>query len=156
MPQHQVAVLHGDGIGPETMREALKVLETVQSLSGVTFELEDAPFGANAYFEHGHPFPDQTRSLCGRVQAVLKGPVGLSHEEAIRIPVELQPERGGVVPLRGHLQTFANLRPVFLPGEMAHVSPLKDRVIERGLDLVMVRELLGGLYTGEKRRGTTP
>lgn len=149
----RIAILAGDGIGPETMREALKVLSAVEELAGLAFERIEAPFGAAAYFEHGHPFPEETRALCGSVAAVLKGPVGLSHEEAIKIPVELQPERGGVVPLRGHLQTFANLRPVSLPPEMAHVSPLKDRVTSRGLDLVIVRELLGGLYTGSKHRG---
>lgn len=153
MKTNKVAVLAGDGIGPETMREALKVLALVESRSGVRFELTPAPFGAAAYFEHGHPFPEQTRALCDSVDAVLKGPVGLSHEEAIRIPVELQPERGGIVPLRGRLQTFANLRPVFLPPELAHVSPLKERITKRGLDLVMVRELLGGLYTGSKTSG---
>ncbi len=135
------------------MWEAVKILEAIESLADVAFERVEAPFGAGAYFAHGHPFPQETRALCTSVDAVLKGPVGLSHEEAMEIPVELQPERGGVVPLRGHLDTFANLRPVSLPKEMAHVSPLKERVIDRGLDLVMVRELLGGLYTGAKHRG---
>ena len=153
MTEHRVAVLHGDGIGPETTREALRVLDAVEASSGIRFALEHAPFGASAYFEHGHPFPECTRELCASVDAVLKGPVGLSHEEAARIPVELQPERGGVVPLRGHLETFANLRPVRLPPELAHVSPLASRITRRGVDLVMVRELLGGLYTGAKRRG---
>lgn len=153
MTVHKLAVLPGDGIGPETTREALKVLAAVEQASGVHFELEFAPFGAAAYFEHGHPFPEKTRALCATAEAVLKGPVGLSHEEAIKIPVELQPERGGVVALRGHLDTFANLRPVALPRELAHVSPLAERVTSRGLDLIMVRELLGGLYTGSKQRG---
>ena len=153
MTEHTVAVLAGDGIGPETTREALKVLAAVERASGERFRLEHAPFGAAAYFEHGHPFPQQTRDLCAKADAVLKGPVGLSHEKAAEIPVELQPERGGVVPLRGHLETFANLRPVVLPAELAHVSPLRDRIVGEGLDLVMVRELLGGLYTGDKHRG---
>ncbi len=153
MKQHELAILPGDGIGPETMCEALKVLTAVETLAGVRFVRVEAAFGAAAYFAHGHPFPEETRELCSSADAVLKGPVGLAHEEAIRIPVELQPERGGVVPLRGHLETFANLRPVVLPKELAHVSPLKGRVISRGLDLLMVRELLGGLYTGAKFRG---
>ena len=101
--QYKVAILPGDGIGPETVREAVKVLEAIETLADVAFELVEAPFGAAAYFAHGHPFPQETRALCTSVDAVLKGPVGLSHEEAIEIPVELQPERGGVVPLRRHL-----------------------------------------------------
>ncbi|MFK7894561.1 MAG: isocitrate/isopropylmalate dehydrogenase family protein [Myxococcota bacterium] len=153
MAQYKVVILPGDGIGPETMREALKVLDVVEKHSDLSFARVEAAFGAQAYFDHGHPFPDQTQALCASADAVLKGPVGLAHEEAIRIPVELQPERGGVVPLRGLLKTFANLRPVSLPPELAHVSPLKERVTEKGLDLVMVRELLGGLYTGSKHRG---
>ena len=153
MKNYRVGVFRGDGIGPEIMAEALKVLELVEQRCGVSFELVEAPFGAGAYFEHGHPFPEQSRAVCDEVDAVLKGPVGLVHSEAIKMPVDMQPERGAVLPLRAHYNTYAHFRPVVLPKALAHLSPLKTEVIGEGIDIVMIRELLGGLYFGKKVTG---
>ena len=153
MKKYKIAVLAGDAIGPEIMAEALKVLEVVEQRNEIQFELIEAPFGAGAYFECGHPFPEKTKILCDSADAVLKGPVGLSYEESARIPVDLQPERGAILPLRKRLNTYANLRPVSLPKGLAHFSPLKPEVIGEGIDIIMVRELVGGLYFGEKETG---
>ncbi len=153
MKKYNVALLAGDGIGPEIMREAIKVFELVAERNSIDFELVHAEFGASAYFSSGHPFPEATQAVCDAADAILKGPIGLSHEESKKIPVDMQPERGALLPLRRRYNTFANFRPVFLPKALAHFSPLKPEVVGEGIDLVMVRELVGGLYFGEKEVG---
>ena len=154
MKTYKIAILPGDAIGPEVMKEAVKVLRAVEAKANVQFELIEAPFGASAYFEFGHPFPEATKKICSEADAVLKGPVGLSYEETQKIPVDLQPERGAILPLRRHLNTYANIRPVSLPKGLAHFSPLKPEIVGEGIDIVMVRELVGGLYFGSKEVGT--
>ncbi len=156
MKKYNIAILPGDAIGPEVMKEAIKVLKAVEARNDVEFELVEAAFGASAYFEGGHPFPEETKKICSAADAVLKGPVGLSYEETQKIPVDLQPERGAILPLRRHLNTYANIRPVFLPKGLSHFSPLKTEIVGEGIDIVMVRELVGGLYFGKKEVGTTP
>ncbi len=150
---YKVAILAGDAIGPEIMTQAVRVFDVISKHRDVAFELIEAPFGASAYFEHGKAFPEQTKKVCDEVDAILKGPVGLSHEESQKIPVEEQAERGAILPLRARYNTFANFRPIFLSPDMAHFSPLKKEVIENGIDILLIRELVGGLYFGEKERG---
>ncbi len=153
MTNYTIALLAGDGIGPEIMAEAVKVFKLVEQRNDVSFNLVEAEFGAGAYFTVGHPFPEATKAICDDADAILKGPIGLSHEESKKIPVDLQPERGALLPLRRRYNTFANFRPVSLPKGLAHFSPLKPEVIGEGIDLIMVRELVGGLYFGEKEVG---
>ena len=150
---YKVAVLEGDAIGPEIMRQAVRVFDLVARHCDVEFELVHAPFGAGAWFTHGKAFPDETKAVCDSVDAILKGPVGLSYEESKKIPVQEQAERGAILPLRARYDTFANFRPIFLSKDMAHFSPLKPEVIKDGIDILMIRELVGGLYFGAKERG---
>ncbi|MEM9256071.1 MAG: 3-isopropylmalate dehydrogenase [Pseudomonadota bacterium] len=153
MAKYKVALLAGDGIGPEITREAVKIFDLVQERNDVGFDLNHAPFGANAYFECGHPFPEETQAICDAADAIIKGPIGLSHEESKKIPVDMQPERGALLPMRRRYNTYANFRPVSLPKSLAHFSPLKPEIIGDGIDLIMVRELVGGLYFGDKEVG---
>ena len=155
MSTHKIALLDGDGIGPEIMAEAVKIINLVAERNQVDFELESGAFGATAYFSHGDSFPDETKALCDSADAILKGPIGLSHEESKKIPVDMQPERGALLPLRRRYDTFANFRPVYLPKAIAHFSPLKAEVIGDGIDFIIIRELVGGLYFGNKETGVT-
>jgi 3-isopropylmalate dehydrogenase len=151
--KYTIAILPGDGIGPEIMAEGVKVLRQVEARNDVEFDLVEAPFGAGAWFTHGSSFPKDTQDLVDRADAVVKGPIGLDHEKSKQIPVDQQPERGALLPLRKRLNTYANYRPVFLPKSLSHFSPLKAEVIGEGIDMIMVRELVGGLYFGEKEVG---
>ena len=153
MKTYKIAVLAGDGIGPEIMLEGIKVLRVIEERNDVSFDLIEAPFGAGAYFTHGAAFPEDTKTLVDEADAVIKGPVGLNYEESKKIPVDQQPERGAILPLRARLNTYANYRPVYLPKSLGHFSPLKPEVIGEGIDMIMLRELVGGLYFGEKELG---
>jgi len=149
MKTYKIAGLAGDGIGEEIMNEAVKVLKAVEQRNPVKFEVTQALFGGVAYFKTGKAFPDETKKICDEADAILKGTIGLSHEESQKIPVEERPERGALLPLRKRYNTYANFRPVYLPKSLAHFSPLKAEVVGEGIHILIIRELVGGLYFGE-------
>lgn len=153
MKTYKIALLPGDGIGPEIAVEARKVLDVIQAQGKVQFECTEAAFGGNAYLQTGKSFPEETKEICDAADAIIKGPIGLSKEASDKIPVDEQPERGALLPMRRRYDTFANYRPVYLPKALAHFSPLKPEVVGDGIDLLMIRELVGGLYFGHKERG---
>lgn len=139
-----IAVLPGDGIGPEVIDEAIKVLEA----TGRNFNFEHALLGGAAYDATGHPLPPSTLDLCRKSDAVLMGAVGGPKWDKIE-PAELRPEIGALLPLRSELNLFANIRPAKTLRALMHASPLKEG---RSLvDLVVVRELTGGIYFGKPR-----
>lgn len=150
-----LAILEGDGIGPEIMAEGLKVLTAIEKKFGHKFERNSVPFGANAYFSHGDPFPQVTKDACDKADAIVKGPVGLSVDKMESIPQDKRPEIGAILPLRARYKTFANYRPVYLPKELLSFSPLKPSALKDGIDILMIRELVGGIYFGKKTEGTS-
>ena len=143
----KIAVLPGDGIGPEVTAEAVKVLERLRQDSGLNIELETAPVGGAAYDLHQHPLPEATLTLARQADAVLLGAVGGLQYDTL--PRELRPERA-LLGLRAELQLFANLRPAILYPQLASASSLKPEIVA-GLDLLIVRELTGDIYFGEPR-----
>ncbi len=153
MKTYKIAGLAGDGIGEEIMNEAVKVLKVLEERNPVQFEITQALFGGVAYFKTGQSFPEETKKICDEADAILKGTIGLTHAESQKIPVEERPERGALLPLRKRYNTYANFRPVYLPKSLAHFSPLKAEVVGEGIHILMIRELVGGLYFGKKERG---
>lgn len=149
----KIAVLEGDGIGPEVMAEAIKVLKIVEKRTACTFEFKTAAFGAQAYFDHGFSFPEETKKICDECDAILKGPIGLSHEDSKKIPVDMQPERGALLPLRRRYNTYANVRLAKLPRDLSDCSPLNKNRNQHGIDLLIVREFVSGPYFGDQHTG---
>jgi len=142
-----ILVLPGDGIGPEIVAEAVKVLNTLREEFGLEIELEEGLVGGAAYDAAGHPLPDATLDLAKGADAVLLGAVGGPKWEPLDISV--RPEKG-LLGLRSELGLFANLRPAILYPQLADASTLKADVVA-GLDIMIVRELTGGIYFGQPR-----
>src|SRR5215469_7173376 len=144
----RIAVLPGDGIGPEVIDGALHCLRAVAVRFGHELELEELPFGGAAIDSHGDPLPPATLAACRAADAVLLGAIGGPRWSAPDAPV--RPE-AGLLRLRKELGVYANLRPVKVHPALASASTLKPEVVE-GVDLVFVRELTGGIYFGDKTR----
>ncbi|MGH8258117.1 MAG: 3-isopropylmalate dehydrogenase [Steroidobacteraceae bacterium] len=144
----RIAVLGGDGIGPEVVAEGLRCLKAIAGAVGHRFELEELPFGGAAIDAHGDPLPDRTLDACLTADAVLLGAIGGPKWSSPG--AKIRPEQG-LLRLRKALGVFANLRPVTVHPALIDASTLKPEVLA-GVDLVFVRELTGGIYFGEKKR----
>lgn len=142
----QIAVLQGDGIGPEIIGQAVKVLDKLIE-QGLDANYEYGLLGGAAYDAHGSPYPEATQNLCRKADAVLLGAVGGPQYDNLERSV--RPERG-LLAIRKDLNLFANLRPAILYPELANASTLKPEVVS-GLDILIVRELTGDIYFGEPR-----
>ena len=142
----KIAVLPGDGIGPEIMTQALRVLAALQS-DGMKIELEQAPVGGAGYEASGDPLPDATLKLARAADAILFGAVGGPQFDTLARP--LRPEQG-LLRIRKELGLFANLRPAVLYPELAGASSLKPEIVA-GLDIMILRELTGDIYFGQPR-----
>lgn len=144
---HKLLLLPGDGIGPEIVSQAERVIQTLGRTHGLSVELETALIGGAAYEAEGDPLPEQTLALAQASDAVLFGAVGGPQWDAIER--DKRPERG-LLRIRAGLDLFANLRPASLVPELAEASSLRPELVA-GLDIMIVRELTGGIYFGQPR-----
>jgi 3-isopropylmalate dehydrogenase len=144
---HNIAILPGDGIGPEIIAEARRVLAVLQSEHGLAIEMEQADVGGTAYEASGHPLPEATLQVVRQADAILLGSVGGPQWETL--DRALRPEQG-LLGLRSELALFSNLRPAILYPQLVAASTLKPEVVS-GLDIMIVRELTGGIYFGQPR-----
>ena len=144
----RIAVLGGDGIGPEVVAEGVRCLRTIAARFGHSFELIEADFGGCAIDKHEDPLPKATLDLCLGADAILLGAIGGPKWSSPT--AKLRPE-AGLLRLRKELGVYANLRPVHVLGSLVEASTIKPEVLQ-GVDLLFVRELTGGIYFGEKRR----
>ncbi len=147
MKKYKIALIKGDGIGPEIIDEAVKVLDAVASCYEFDFDYEELLMGGNAYDITGDPLPSETISKSLNADAVLFGAIG--GEKWDSLPREKRPE-SGLLRFRKELGVYANLRPAVVYDELVNASSLKPEVV-RGVDLMVVRELIGGIYFGEPK-----
>ncbi len=152
----QVAVLAGDGIGPEVMIEARKVLDAVQQQFGFRLQFVAADVGGAAIDRHGEALPPATLQCCEQSDAILFGSVGGPKWEGL--PPEKQPERASLLPLRKHFDLFCNLRPARVFPALAAACPLRSDIVRGGFDILVIRELTSDIYFGtpKGREGSGP
>jgi len=146
---NKIAVLAGDGIGPEVMAEAVKVLDAAQDKYGFSLSYEAADVGGIAIDNHGQALPQSTLNVCEASDAILFGSVGGPEWE--NLPPEEQPERAALLPLRKHFDLFCNLRPARVFKSLASACPLRPEIVGNGFDVLVVRELTSGIYFGEPK-----
>lgn len=145
----KIAVLSGDGIGPEVMAEAVKVLKAVASKFDFQIDFSEFDVGGSAIDKHGMALPQATLQGCEQADAILFGSVGGPKWESL--PPAQQPERASLLGLRGHFGLFCNMRPARLQMAMSDLSPLRVDISSAGFDILVMRELTGGIYFGEPK-----
>ena len=143
-----IAVIRGDGIGPEIVNEAIAVLDAVAALYGHTFTYADVDMGGAAYDKWGDPLPQEMLQRCLDSDSVLLGAVGGPKWDGV--PGDKRPEKG-LLRLRAGMGVYSNNRPAKIWPQLAAASPLKREVVDKGIDFIIVRELIGGIYFGEHR-----
>ncbi|PID60613.1 3-isopropylmalate dehydrogenase [candidate division KSB3 bacterium] len=145
----KIAILPGDGIGPEVMEAALAVLSRAEEVFNFKLEREEALVGGCAFDKTGSPLPEETKKICLGANAVLLGSIGGPQWD--NLPPEKTPELGGLLALRKMLNLYANLRPGVIYKELQGMSPLSGRVLKGKVDILIVRELAHGIYFGEPK-----
>ena len=143
-----IAVIRGDGIGPEIVNEAIKVLDAVAAKHGHTFTYDEVDMGGVAIDKWGDPLPQAMLDKCLAADSVLLGAVGGPKWEGL--PGPQRPEKG-LLRLRAGMGLYSNLRPAKLWPQLADASPLKPSIVEKGIDFIVVRELISGIYFGEHK-----
>lgn len=146
---YHIAVLPGDGIGPEVMAQAQKVMKAVSERFSLNITTKEYDIGGIAIDNHGTPLPADTLVGCEQADAILFGSVGGPKWE--HLPANEQPERGALLPLRKHFKLFCNLRPARLYEGLEAYCPLRADIAQRGFDILCVRELTGGIYFGQPK-----
>ncbi|MFR5601238.1 MAG: isocitrate/isopropylmalate family dehydrogenase, partial [Lachnospiraceae bacterium] len=148
---YHIAVIPGDGIGPEIVREAKKVLDRVGQVFGHQFEYTEVLMGGASIDVHGVPLTDEALETAKNSDSVLLGAVGgnVGNSRWYDVAPNLRPE-AGLLAIRKGLNLFANIRPAYLYKELAGACPLKEEIIGEGFDMVIMRELTGGIYFGER------
>ena len=156
MKSYKIAVLSGDGIGPEVMAEAIKVLDAVSKKCGFELKYTKKLAGGCAIDACGTPLPEDTVRACEDSDAILFGSVGGPKWD--KLPPEKRPERGALLPLRKHFSLYCNFRPARIYQGLGSLSPLRADIAMKGFDLLCVRELTGGIYFGQPkgREGSGP
>ena len=149
MADYKITLLKGDGIGPEIVNQAVKVLDKASEKFGFSVEYDEALLGGCAIDATGVPLPDETVAKCKASDSVILGAVGGPKWDTL--PGNNRPE-AGLLGIRGALGLFANLRPSVIFGPLKSASPIKDEIIGGNLDIMIVRELTGGIYVGERGR----
>lgn len=146
---YHIAVLPGDGIGPEVMAQAHKVMDAISERFSLNITTKEYDIGGIAIDNHGTPLPANTLAGCEQADAILFGSVGGPKWE--HLPANEQPERGALLPLRKHFKLFCNLRPARLYEGLEAYCPLRADIAQRGFDILCVRELTGGIYFGQPK-----
>ena len=149
MSQYKIAVLSGDGIGPEVMQEAKKVLSAVAGKFALNLQLSEFDVGGCAIDKHGHALPAQTLQGCEQADAILFGSIGGPKWDSL--PLEQRPERAALLALRSHFDLFSNLRPAKIYPGLESLSPLRADIAASGFDVLVVRELTSGIYFGQPK-----
>jgi len=148
---NKIAILSGDGIGPEVMAEALKVLDTVSKKYDLTFETIEALIGGAAFDKVGNHFPDETKKICEQSDAILFGSVG-GPVSTLHLDKWKNCEINSILGLRKAFDFNCNYRPIKIFNSLSEFCPLKKSLIDKGIDILFIRELVGDIYFGEKKR----
>ncbi|GGD57910.1 3-isopropylmalate dehydrogenase [Lacimicrobium alkaliphilum] len=149
MSEYSIALLPGDGIGPEVMEQAVKVLRAIEAAFELKFSLKSFDVGGAAIDNHGKALPEDTLAGCEAADAILFGSIGGPKWD--NLPLDERPERAALLKLRSHFDLFSNLRPARIYPGMEHLSPLRADIAASGFDVMVVRELTSGIYFGQPK-----